>query len=138
MLVANWNLYRGGGDEARIREHVYRHAQSKNDRNDVARSVESDVRQTWANMMAAGERSEAFRQQAEANAMVVQAYKDQFNLDRRTLLDVLDSQNEWFVSRSNAINNSYLEMFAVYRLLALRGSLLPAMGVPYPKGSQSC
>ncbi|MBE2191446.1 MAG: TolC family outer membrane protein [Alphaproteobacteria bacterium] len=133
LLVANWNLYRGGGDEARIREHVYRHAQSKNDRNDVARSVESDVRQTWANMMAAGERSEAFRQQAEANAMVVQAYKDQFNLDRRTLLDVLDSQNEWFVSRSNAINNSYLEMFAVYRLLALRGSLLPAMGVPYPK-----
>ncbi|MDY0029559.1 MAG: TolC family outer membrane protein [Pseudobdellovibrionaceae bacterium] len=133
LLIANWNLYRGGGDEARIREHVYRHAQSKTDRNAAARSVESDVRQTWANMMAAGERAEAFTLQAEANAMVVQAYKDQFNLDRRTLLDVLDSQNEWFVSRSNAINNGYLEMFAVYRLLALRGVLLPTMGVPYPK-----
>lgn len=133
LLVANWNLYRGGGDEARIREHVYRHAQAKSDRNASARAVESDVRQTWANMMAAGERTKAFEQQAEANAMVVQAYKDQFNLDRRTLLDVLDSQNEWFVSRSNAINNGYLEMFAVYRLLALRGELLPAMGVAYPK-----
>ncbi|MCB1558748.1 MAG: TolC family outer membrane protein [Alphaproteobacteria bacterium] len=133
LLVANWNLYRGGGDEARIREHVYRHAQSKTDRNATARAVESDVRQTWANMIAAGERTEAFRQQADANAMVVQAYKDQFNLDRRTLLDVLDSQNEWFVSRSNAINNGYLEMFAVYRLLALRGVLLPTMGIPYPR-----
>ncbi len=133
LVIANWNLYRGGGDQARIREYVYRHAEAKNSRNDVARGVEADVRQTWANMKAAGERTEAFQKQAEANAMVVQAYKDQFNLDRRTLLDVLDSQNEWFVSRSNAINNDYLEMFAVYRLLALRGTLLPAMGVPYPK-----
>jgi adhesin transport system outer membrane protein len=133
LVVANWNLYRGGGDNARIREHVYRHAQAKNARNDVARSVERDVRQTWANMVAAGEKAEQFRAQAEANAMVVQAYKDQFNLDRRTLLDVLDSQNEWFVSRSNAINNGYLEMFAVYRLLALQGDLLPTLGVSYPK-----
>lgn len=133
LVIANWNLYRGGGDEARIRENVYRHAQAKSDRNAAARSVEMDVRQTWANMLAASERAEAFAQQAEANAMVVQAYKDQFNLDRRTLLDVLDSQNEWFVSRSNAINNDYLEKFAVYRLLALRGVLLPTLGIAYPK-----
>jgi adhesin transport system outer membrane protein len=133
LVVANWNLYRGGGDEARIREHVYRHAQVKSARNNAARSVERDARQTWANMVAAGEKAEQFRAQADANAMVVQAYKDQFNLDRRTLLDVLDSQNEWFVSRSNAINNGYLEIFAVYRLLALQGDLLPTLGVSYPK-----
>jgi adhesin transport system outer membrane protein len=84
-------------------------------------------------MKAAADRAEQFRQQAEANAMVVQAYKDQFNLDRRTLLDVLDSQNEWFVSRSNAINNGYLEMFAIYRLAALQGQLLPSMKIAYPK-----
>jgi adhesin transport system outer membrane protein len=28
-VVANWNLYRGGGDKARTREFVYRHAQAK-------------------------------------------------------------------------------------------------------------
>lgn len=133
LVVANWNLYRGGGDEARSREFVYRYAQAKDERNAAARSVEQDVRRTWASMVSAGERANAFRKQADANGMVVEAYKDQFNLDRRTLLDVLDSQNEWFVSRSNAINNGYLEMFAVYRLLALRGELLPALGVSYPR-----
>lgn len=132
LLVANWNLYRGGGDVARSREFVYRHAQAKDERNAAARSIELDVRQTWASMISSGERAVAFRKQSDANGMVVQAYKDQFNLDRRTLLDVLDSQNEWFVSRSNAINNGYLEMFAVYRLLALRGELLPTLGVSYP------
>lgn len=132
LVVANWNLYRGGGDESRVREMTYRFAQTKDDRNSAARAIEQDVRQTWDSMTSAAERAAAFRKQADANGMVVEAYKDQFNLDRRTLLDVLDSQNEWFVSRSNAINNGYLEMFAVYRLLALRSALLPALGVSYP------
>lgn len=132
LVVANWNLYRGGGDVARSRELVYRFAQAKDERNAAARAIEQDVRQTWASMESAGARATAFRKQADANGMVVEAYKDQFNLDRRTLLDVLDSQNEWFVSRSNAINNGYLEMFAVYRLIALRGDLLPTLGVSYP------
>lgn len=133
LVVVNWNLYRGGGDIARTREFVYRHAQAKDQRNNAARSIENDVRQTWASMMASRERAAEFRAQSDANAMVVQAYKDQFNLDRRTLLDVLDSQNEWFVSRSNLINNEYLEMFAAYRLAALEGKLLPSLDVAYPK-----
>lgn len=133
LVQANWNLFRGGGDEARIRELTYRHAQTKNSRDATARAVENDVRQTWASMNAAASRAEQFRTQAAANAEVVQAYKDQFNLDRRTLLDVLDSQNEWFVSRSNAINNEYLEMFAAHRLLSIKGKLLPYLGVSYPK-----
>ncbi len=133
LVVANWNLYRGGGDEARAREFVYRFAQAKEERNEASRALEQDVRRTWASMISSGERASAFRKQADANGTVVEAYKDQFNLDRRTLLDVLDSQNEWFVSRSNAINNGYLEMFAVYRLLALRGDLLPTLGVSYPR-----
>lgn len=132
LVIANWNLYRGGGDVARSREFVYRFAQAKDERNAAARAIEQDVRNTWASMIAAGERATAFRKQADANGMVVEAYKDQFNLDRRTLLDVLDSQNEWFVSRSNAINNGYLEMFAVYRLIALRGDLMPTLGISYP------
>jgi adhesin transport system outer membrane protein len=135
LVRTNWNLFRGGADQARIRELTYRHAQVKNSRDAAARTVENDVRQTWASMNAAGTRAEQFRAQAAANAEVVQAYKDQFNLDRRTLLDVLDSQNEWFVSRSNAINNEYLEMFASYRLLSLKGKLLPYLGVSYPKES---
>ena len=109
------------------REHVYRHAQIAESKVDTARTLENDVRQTWASMVSAGERAEEFTAQAVANEKVVAAYKDQFELDRRTLLDVLDSQNELFVSRSNAVNAEYLEMLAVYRLLALQGRLLPTL-----------
>ena len=132
QVVANWNIYRGGIDTAMRREMIYRHAQTKEARADAARTVENDIRLTWAAMVAAGERANEFAAQAVANERVVGAYKDQFELDRRTLLDVLDSQNELFVSRSNAVNAEYLEMLAVYRLLALQGRLLPTMQVDLP------
>lgn len=136
LVVMNWNLYRGGGDVARIREFKHRHQQTKEERASAARQIENDVRQTWASMVSAGERAKEFANQAAANGEVVRAYKDQFNLDRRTLLDVLDSQNELFVSRSNTINAEFLEIFSVFRLLALKGQLLPTLGVAYPEESK--
>jgi adhesin transport system outer membrane protein len=136
LVVMNWNLYRGGGDVARIREFKHRHQQTKEERATAARQIENDVRETWASMVSAGERAKEFANQAAANGEVVRAYKDQFNLDRRTLLDVLDAQNELFVSRSNTINAEFLEIFSVFRLLALKGQLLPTLGVAYPEESK--
>ena len=133
LVVMNWNLYRGGADIARIREFTHRHQQAKEERAEAARSIEDQVRQTWAQMISAGEQAREFSAQAAANVEVVRAYKDQFELDRRTLLDVLDSQTELFVSRSNAINAEFLEIFSVFSLLAFKGDLLPTLNVAYPR-----
>lgn len=131
--VVKWNLYRGGADLDRQREHMYRHAQTKERRAQAARQVEKDVRDTWAGMISAAERAKQFLDQATANEKVVSVYMDQFSLDRRTLLDVLDSQNELFVSRSSHVNALYTEMFAVFRVLALEGRLLASLGIPRPR-----
>ncbi len=135
LVVLNWNLYRGGADVARAREFVHRHQQTKEARAEAERAVENDVRQTWASMISSGDRASYYASQVEANIEVVEAYKDQFSLGRRTLLDVLDSQNELFVSRSNTIDSEFLEILAVYRLMALKGRLLPTHGIEYPRES---
>ncbi len=136
LVVMNWNLYRGGADMARSREFIHRHQQAKESRAQAARAVEDDVRQTWASMVTSRERARQFALQADANVEVARSYRDQFQLGRRTLLDVLDAQNELFVSRSNTVNNEFLEMFAVFRLMALKGNLLPSMDVKYPRESK--
>ena len=135
LAVVNWNLYRGGIDTANTREQISREAQAKEERSKAARQVENDVRTTWARMVSSGERAKEFATQASANTETVKAYKDQFDLSRRTLLDVLDAQNELFVSKSNSVNAEFVEMFAVYRLLGLKGELLPTLGVSYPRES---
>lgn len=133
LAVLKWNLYRGGADKDRQREFLYRHAQAKERRAQAARQVEKDVRDTWAGMNASGDRARQFLDQANANEKVVNVYLDQFSLDRRSLLDVLDSQNELFVSRSSHISALYTEMFAVFRVLALEGKLLSTLGIPQPR-----
>lgn len=133
LAVMRWNLYRGGADQARQREFMYRHAISKERRAQAARQVEKEMRDSWAGMIASNERAKQFLDQANANEQVVNVYMDQFTLDRRTLLDVLDAQNELFVSRSSHVNALYTEIFGVYRVLALKGDLLRTMGVALPR-----
>jgi adhesin transport system outer membrane protein len=128
-----WNLFRGGADFDRQREFMYREAQAKEQRAQTARQVEKDMRDTWSGMNAAAEKAKEFLDQANANEKVVGVYLDQFALDRRTLLDVLDSQNELFVSRSNHVNALYTQMFAVFRVLAIEGQLLETLNIPRPR-----
>lgn len=125
----NWNLYRGGEDAARRKEFEYRLAEAQAIQARLAREVEDEVRKTWAAMKAAGEREANFRIQADANEKLVAAYLQQFNLNRRTLLDVLDVQSELFRSQSNAVSEKSEKLISEYRLLALEGSLLEHFGI---------
>lgn len=132
LVVAKWNLYRGGGDDARRNEAAHRQSQARAESIKGARALENDIRQTWARMVSAGERYVQYNSQADANETLVGAYKQQFDLARRTLLDVLDAQNETLASRSGAVNARYVELLAIYRLLALRGELLKQLDVNPP------
>ena len=133
LAVVRWNLYRGGADRARQREFIYRHALAKENRADAARQLEQDVRDTWTGMVASAERAQQFLEQARANERVVEVYKDQFTLDRRTLLDVLDAQNELFVSRSSNVDELYAEIFGIYSIFALQNRLLGVLGIESPR-----
>lgn len=132
LAVMRWNLFRGGSDNSRQREFMYRLARTRELHAQTARQLERDVRDTWAAMEAAVQHEREFEDQSAENERVVSIYLDQFTLNRRTLLDVLDAQNELFISRSNRADVTYLEMFAVYKLLALKGVLLQSLGVQIP------
>ena len=133
LAVAKWNLYHGGADRARMRETLYRTASAKERRNQTLRQVEKDTRDTWAGMVSAADRAKDYAEQMTADEKVVNVYLDQFTIARRTLLDVLDAQNELFISRSNNMDALYAERFAVFRVLALQGSLLATLHVPKPR-----
>ena len=58
-----------------------------------------------------------------------------FSLDigQRTLLDLLDSENEFFTARSTYINGKFIEMGARYRILNAMGQLLTTLDVAPPE-----
>jgi adhesin transport system outer membrane protein len=57
------------------------------------------------------------------------AYIKQFNIGQRTLLDLLDSENELFTDRANYVEAQYIDIFSRYRLMADTGHLLDSLGV---------
>jgi len=57
------------------------------------------------------------------------AYAQQFNIGQRTLLDLLDAENEFFTSRKTYLDGVFIEMSARYRVLNAMGALLEALEV---------
>ena len=64
----------------------------------------------------------------EANADKA-TYQAQFDIGRRTMLDLMNSENELFQARSSLTNGSFAVTQAEYRLLAAMGGLLKILGI---------
>jgi adhesin transport system outer membrane protein len=64
------------------------------------------------------------------------AYVKQFNIGQRTLLDLLDSENEVFRARQNYVESKYNEVLGAYRILNHTGLLIEHLGVAMPKTAQ--
>jgi adhesin transport system outer membrane protein len=129
LIVMKWNLFRGGETMAKNEEFVERLAEAKEAVNQQKIRVEQDTRLSWSALQTARDRREALALQVKANEKVRDAYIQQFNLGQRSLLDVLDIQNELFISRGDLITAEFVELFAGYRLLAAQGRLLNTLGV---------
>ncbi len=129
LLVMNYNLYRGGADIARTREFVARLGEARQRLNQAIRQAEETTRLSWNALANARDRLVQLRAIVQANEQVREVYKKQFDIGRRTLLDLLDSENQLFLSRSNLVTSEFVEMFGVYRILASTGLLLETLDI---------
>lgn len=130
MARLRYNLYRGGSDEARVREtrHLNNEALAVVDK--TKREIEETTRLAWNSLETAKERIPRLKAHADATALTREAYAKQFSIGQRTLLDLLDSENELYTARSSYIDGVYQQRFAQYRLMASAGRLLETLGVP--------
>jgi adhesin transport system outer membrane protein len=129
MVRMRYNLFNGGIDQARINETAQQSSEARQILERTRRQVAQSTRLSWNAMTSVQERLPALRQHAESSAATRDAYTKQFSIGQRTLLDMLDAENETFTAASNYISGQYLETFARYRVLADLGQLLGALGV---------
>ncbi|WP_222182376.1 TolC family outer membrane protein [Geminicoccus harenae] len=133
LLVMRYNLFRGGADVAQEREAFHRLNEARSSLARVRRQAEEDARSAFIALDTATARIETLRLQVEANRRTRDAYADQFIVGQRTLLDLLDAENELFVSRVNLTTAEYQQRFAVYRTITITGALLDTLGVERPR-----
>lgn len=133
MLRVRWNLFRGGIDRAARQEALSRVAESKNRRYQAVVESQREMRQSWFALEANRQAVSDFSSSVEFNVETRDAYLEQFNVAQRTLLDVLDAENELFVSQGQLVSAMTNEELAAYRVLALSGQLLTTLGVAAPE-----
>jgi adhesin transport system outer membrane protein len=129
MLRLKYNLYNGGTDKARVAERRIQEMEASEIMNRTRRQVEESTRLSWNSLLTSSDRLPKLKAHADATEQTRDAYAKQFNIGQRTLLDLLDSENELYTARSNYIDGQYVEMFARYRLLADMGKLVEELGV---------
>ncbi|UVE16482.1 TolC family outer membrane protein [Pseudomonas sp. LS44] len=131
-LVMNYNLFNGMRDKARLQSSSYQINQAMDIRNNALRQLNENVMLAWNAMENARQQTPTAREYADYTARVREAYQQQFGLGQRTLLDVLDSENELFTANRRYVEVRYTEEFSMYRLLAATGELLRKQGTVLP------
>lgn len=133
LVVLRWNLYRGGSDEAQRRVALGRMSQAMAQRHATARTTEEEARRSWVQYQTANERIPPLGGAVEKNRRVRDAYTDQFfNQGQRTLIDVLNAENELFVSQGRLVSAESSRVFSAYRLLAAMGELVDVLQLELP------
>ncbi|WP_445157443.1 TolC family outer membrane protein [Halomonas sp. E14] len=128
-LVASMNLYRGGSDLASFRAASERVEQAVNQRDLVCHNVRQSTQIAFNDTRRLREQIRYLNEHRQSIDRVRGAYQQQFDIGQRTLLDVLDSENEFFEASRAYANAQYDIALADARTLAAMGQLMQTLGV---------
>lgn len=127
-VVMNFNLFNGFSDQNLIKQT----AEKLNNSRDLRDKACVDTRQVVT--IAYNDIRQLAEQQVYRERHVIsienarEAYRKQFDIGQRTLLDLLDTENEYFQAKRSLANANYDMQIAYARVYAGQGELLRKIG----------
>jgi len=128
-LLMNFNLYRGGKDAARVRQAGEELNQSKDLREKACRDLRQTLSIAYQDVHSLTEQLGYLERHSLMTGKARDAFRLQFDVQKRTLLDLLDTENEFFLSQRAHTNARYNLLVAQARALAGMGQLMRTLGV---------
>ena len=129
QVVMSWNLFNGGSDAARSDQYMEHLMAARSKRDKVCRDVRQAVDMAYHGVWTMTEQLGYLEQRQKAIEKAHYAYKKQFDLGQRSLLDLLDSENELFQAKRAYINAVYDRAINVSKMLAGTGKLVSTLGL---------
>ena len=91
--------------------------------------IRAAVEAQWYEMLANQNSLISFEEYVISSETVVKSYSEQFKIGRRSLLDVLNAENEAFTAKTNYVSVQTDLTLSSWRLLGLRGLLPQELGI---------
>lgn len=132
QLMLTYPLYRGGADSARIRQTATQSYAARDVRDYTCRNVQQELSVAWNNIQRLREQLPFLREHELSTSKVRVAFQQQFGIGQRSLLDLLDTENELFDARRALLNGEYDLRKAEYYWLTLSNQVLPTLGLAQP------
>ncbi|WP_244204746.1 TolC family outer membrane protein [Vibrio rhodolitus] len=132
MLRLRYNLYNGGSDSDLSERAAYQLNKAKDLRDNTYRQVEESLRLSWSALDLTLQQKNFLADHVDSASETVIAYEKQYRIGKRTLLDLLNTENELFQARKDYLDAHYAEQYAKYRVMNATGNLLDALLVEIP------
>lgn len=129
QLVASMNLYNGGSDRAAFLAASDRIEEAVSQRELACTNVRQTTQIAYNDARRLREQLSYLNQHRLSIDRVRGAYQQQFDIGQRTLLDVLDSENEYYDASRAYANAEYDVILADARTLAATGQLLQSLEI---------
>ena len=126
-VVLSYNLYRGGSDKARVNQYVAKLDSALDLRDKACRDVWQTGEIAFNDSQRLAAQITLLSQHELSTSKARQAYQQQFDIGQRSLLDLLDTENELYQARRALANAEYDLQLSSIRVLATSGSLLNAL-----------
>jgi len=116
-------LYQQGEVYSRLREAKHDVAQQIYTIDQARRDAVEDATRAWESLLTARSRVKAFKSQNEANVVALEGVEREAQVGSRTVLDVLDAEQELLDSRVSHVTAERDELLAVFELKVAMGQL---------------
>lgn len=136
MVRMRYNLFNGGSDKAQLSSYAYKMQEAQDVKRNALRQLDEELRLSWNAWENAKKQVPIAKDYAERSATVRTAYQEQFSIGERSLLDMLDSENEVFTAQRRYVEMQFVEMFTTYRINARIGDLLKQLKIQAPSAAQ--
>ena len=127
--VMTYNIFNGGSDLAAVKQYKQKLYQSMDLKDKACHDLRQTVEVAYNDRKSLTTQIRYLDEHRKRLDQVRVAYLDQFTIGRRTLLDLLDTENEYYQAQRAYINGVYDLTVADARTLAGMGRLLHDMDV---------
>lgn len=132
MVRFTYNIFAGGKDEAYAKETAYKTNEAEELNRDAHREVTEGFILSWNAFEQLNKQMKYIKMHVIASKDTQKDYKQQFTLGQRSLLDLLDTENELYQARRDFLDAEMTEITAQYRILHAMGRLVEALRVTRP------
>lgn len=123
-LTLSYNLYKGGADEAAVQQelsHIHQEQQTKHQKE---RELIEQGELSWSAYTYVGQQLEQLKKYKSTSEKTLELYKKEYDLGRRTLLDLLVAQNDYIAAKQQIVKAEHDLLFSKYRILDSMGSMV--------------